>query len=583
MIGTLPDLGKKCRKRDRVPYSRRGLVGLAAILLWGLVGCNPPVTTAPPSPNPTPASSALFEDVIPTSGIDFAIKQTESPLNIQQNVGHGVALIDFDGDGLLDIVFIAPDHVRLYKNLGHYKFQEVTANSGLRQAGFWQGVAVGDYDNDGRPDLYLCGYDCSALYHNEGGGKFREVTAEAGLQVVKEKGYGDWRTSAGFADLDGDGKLDLYVCRYAEFGPKYPQHCHDPSKPSEMACAPNSYKPIQGFLYRNMGGGRFQDVTRESGLATANGRGLGVAFADYNDDGRVDIAIANDEIAGDLFQNLGNFKFVNKGVESGTGVNQNGKPHGGMGIDWADYDGDGKLDLFVATFQYEVKTLYHNMGGGTFLECAEGKGITGSINRWVTFGAKFLDYDNDGWPDLIMTSGHVIDNTAELYPGTQYRQPVQVFHNNQGQFVETTQQLGPKAQRLMVGRGLAVGDLDNSGRLDVVVTDLDGPPMLLQNQVKNANHWLTLTLVGKTNARDGFGARVVVRFGTRQTRIDATNSGSFLAANDPRLHFGLGSAAQADSITVRWPNGKTDTYKNVPADAFYILTEGAKDLTKSTH
>ena len=487
--------------------------GTRRFFLLGIVlsaaGCSKTPPAATPIQNTVAAEthSTIFEDVYPATGIDFAVSKPDKPLNILETIGHGGAIMDVDGDGIPDVLLVGPDRVALYKNLGDFRFQDITNGSGLRQKGYWCGVAVGDYDNDGKPDIFLCGYDCSALYHNEGGGHFREVTESAGVGVRPdgEGGYPEWRTVAGFVDFDRDGKLDLYVCRYAQFGPRSVQLC-GPINGEHFSCSPDIYTPQIGILYRNLGSGKFQDVTKAMGLDTASGRGLGVAFADYNDDGWPDIAITNDERPGDLFTNQKGKRFVNDGVVSGTAVSVNGHVHGGMGADWADFDGDGKLDLFVATYQNEAKCLYKNMGHDVFSEASLDAGLSERMDRWVTFGCKFIDYDNDGQPDLMVTNGHIINNTAKVYAGTQYRQPVQLFHNENGQYREVTDQLGSGAKRLLAGRGLLVGDLDNDGKPDVIVTQNEGAPLILKNQTRNANHWIGIKLVGtgRTN-RDGRG------------------------------------------------------------------------------
>lgn len=543
------------------------------------VGVNTNGSTSPPA---SKTGTLLFDDALTGSGIDFVIKQTHTPLNILQTLGHGVGLIDVDGDGLLDIVLVGPDKARLYHNLGNYHFQEITAGSGLRQNGDWEGIAVGDYDNDGRPDLYLCGYNCSALYHNEGKGRFREVTTQAGLDTIKpgKAGIGDWRTSAAFVDLDGDGKLDLYVCRYAEFGPHSPQLCSTIGKAERYSCPPDSYTPQHGLLYHNLGQGRFRDVTVASGMQKSAGRALAVAFADVEGKGRLSLAIANDERPGDLFINKGGMRFVDQGEISGTAYSAEGHVHGGMGADWADVDGDGKLDLFVPTYEKETKSLYRNLGQGLFNEASLQMGLGDSMRPWVIFGCKFLDYDNDGWPDLITTSGHVLDNTAAVYPGTQYRQPIQLFHNVNGMFTETTSQMSASVRQLIVGRGLAVGDMNNSGHMDAVVTNLDGPPVLLRNGCQNANHWLTLRLIGTRCNRDAYGARLDVEAGGRTQALQVSNAGSFLSASDPRVHIGLGAAKRVGKVRIRWPDGHEDVFKDIAADQFVHLTEGSPQITK---
>jgi hypothetical protein len=534
-----------------------------------------PVNSAPAGADrATPSSGWLFEDVYDKTGINFRISKPDGPQNILETIGHGVALIDYDGDGKLDLLLVGPDRVSLYRNRGDFHFEDVSAVAGFRQKGYWCGVAVGDYDNDGKPDIFLCGYNCSALYHNDGGGRFTEVTVRAGVGVrpPAHDGVPEWRTSAGFVDYDRDGKLDLFVCRYAEFGPQSVHLCGNGTQTERFSCSPDIYTPQKCILYRNLGGGRFEDVTVSTGVARTSGRALGIAFADYDNDGWIDIAVANDELPGDLLHNQAGRGFVNAGVASGTALNANGHPHGGMGVDWMDYDGDGRQDLFVSTYQNEAKNLYRNIGHGAFLDAGLDSGLVEKMDRWVAFGTKFFDYDRDGLPDLIVTSGHVINNTAAVYPGTQQRQPIQLFHNSGSAFVETTDRLGPKARRLLVGRSLAVGDLDNDGRLDVVISQNEGEPLILRNLSTDTNHWLSLLLAGSRSNRDGFGARIELSAGGKKQIRDATNCGSYMAASDPRIYFGLGSAEKAD-VTVRWPSGQTQSFIGLRCDTIYRLDE----------
>jgi len=547
----------------------------SALLGAGCTGNRDSAAGQPPGKPPAAhVANAIFENVIAESGIDFEIKQKDEPLSILKTNGEGVGLIDVDGDGLLDIVFIAHDQAKLYRNLGGFKFQDITANSGLKQEGYWSGVAVGDYDNDGKPDLYLCGYNCSALYHNEGGGRFTVVNGSGlDIRATPPDKCPEWRSIPVFFDYNGDGRLDLLVARYADFGPGTPEICSDSSKPAKYTCAPDIYTPQKMSLFRNDGSGRFAEVTPGSGLETASGRTLGVALGDYNNDGKLDVAVANDERPGDLFLNLGGGKFINKGVASGTAFSTFGKVHGGMGVDWGDYDGDGKLDLFVATYQNEAKNLYHNLGRGIFADSALDTGLSEKMDRWVTFGSKLFDYDDDGKLDLIVTNGHVVNNTDILYPGTNARQPIQLFHNAGTTFEETTGQMGEKAQLPIMGRGLAVGDLDNDGKLDVVVIDHNGKPVLLRNLVKTPNHWISVKLTGTKCNRDAIGARVTIKTGSSTQFRDCTNSGSFASANDIRLLFGLGSATDV-SVTVRWPGGATQEFKGLKADQIYEVKEG---------
>ena len=561
-----------------------GIIPILSLLIFCLSGCthSKPILQSVPQ---IESKDTAFEAVnVVQSGLVFSISKPVKPLTILETGGHGGGLIDFNGDSLYDIILLGPDRVSLYQNLGGFRFKDVTADSGIRQKGYWAGVAIGDYDNDGKPDIYVCGYDCSALYHNEGNGKFKEVTAEAGLSVLPhtKEGYGDWRSSAGFADVNNDGKLDLYVCRYAQYGSSSVQLCGDPLRVQKFSCSPDIYTPQIGILYKNLGNGKFQDVTKAMGLDNASGRAWAVAFADYNGDGFIDFAVVNDEKPGDLFENQHGKKFINNGIVSGTGLNTNGHVHGGMGADWGDFNGDGKLDLFIATYQNESKCLYRNEGHGVFTESSLDAGLAESMDRWVTFGSKFLDYDLDGWQDLIVTNGHVINNTAEIYPGTQYRQPVQLFHNNGGVFNETTSLLNDEARKLMVGRALIVGDLNNDGRPDVLITQNEGPVVLLKNVIKTSNHWISLKLKGVKSNRDGFGAHVVISVNGKKQVMDASSSGSFLSSSDPRLLFGIGAASSVDSIEIHWLGGSKQTWKNVEANHRYEIEEGNEKPTLLT-
>ncbi|MEP6755662.1 MAG: CRTAC1 family protein [Chthonomonadales bacterium] len=555
------------------------LAGLAIVLSGsGCFNSNvaPQAAPSPPVTNSSFTGPFVFEDISKTTGIQFEIKHTKSPLNILDTIGHGVGIVDFDGDGLMDIILLGPDKVKLFKNLGNHKFQDVTDQSGFKQKGYWCGIAIGDYDNCGRPDVFICGYDCSALYHNEGGGRFTDVTAGSGLEVKPSPpaAFPEWRSSAGFMDIDGDGKLDLYVCRYSEFGPSVPQLCGDSTKPEKYSCGPDAYHPQKGILFKGFGGGKFKDVTKESGMDQVHGRALGVAFFDYDGDGKVDIVVANDEQPGDLMRHKGGMKFENMGTISGTALNTLGHVHGGMGIDTGDYNNDGKMDMFVTTYQNEAKSLYMNLGGGVFQDKALDAGLAEKMDHWVGFGVKFLDYDRDGQLDLAVTSGHVLDNTARVEPGTIYRQPLQLFHLENGVYHETTAQMVQGAPRQLVGRGLATVDLNNRGWLDVIVTDHEGPTLFLKNAGLDKNHFINLQFVGTKSNRDGFGTMVKLTSGGRSQWKMVSNAGSYVTASDPRLFFGVGASDVAESVEIAWPSGAIQILRNLKADHFYRITEG---------
>ncbi|HLK58361.1 MAG TPA: CRTAC1 family protein, partial [Chthonomonadaceae bacterium] len=378
------------------------------------------------------------------------------------------------------------------------------------------------------------------------------------------------------------GKLDLVVANYAHFDNEagVPQLCEQKSVHGASlmtSCGPRHYTPIKAVLFRNQGSGRFAPPLT---LAMTSGRGLGVAGCDYDGSGRPGIVFTNDETTGDLLQNKGAGTFANVGTVSGTAYDRDGNVHGGMGVDWGDYDNDGRIDLLVATFQNEPKSLYHNEGGGIFTDMAYLSGIGTAAYANVAFGCKFVDFDNDGWLDIVLANGHVQDNIAEIDSSTNYRQSLQLFRNRgltEGKrvtFEDVSRQGGADFGRTLVGRGLAIGDFDNDGRMDLLVVDSEGKPLLLHNQVQSANHWLGVRLIGTRSNRDGYGAILRLQAGgLRQTRLCHAD-GSYMSSSDPRVHFGLGSAARVEELIVQWPSGQTDRLSSIPVDRYITLREG---------
>jgi enediyne biosynthesis protein E4 len=528
-------------------------------------------------------SPAQFVDVARQAGVArvYSTRVTDGQaLTILQTIGHGGAFLDYDNDGNLDILLV-DTQLTLYRGDGKGQFSERTQSVGLdRLSGHFLGCAVGDYDNDGYDDLYISGYRSGALLHNENGKRFRDVTRTAGLKPQP------WGTSCGFSDLDGDGLLDLFLCNYVEFGPdpsRYPQRCEP------MACPPQNYNPEKPVLYHNLGGGRFREETQASGVGAAAGKALALAFADYDDDGDQDIIVANDEMPGDLFENRGNFRFENRGMESGTALGSDGRVHGGMGADWADYDRDGILDAIVTTYTDQPKALYRNTGQGLFQNVSDQNGIGAVTEPYVAFGVKWLDYDNDGWPDLLIANGNVDNKIAVIFPDKTYRQPTQLLRNMgataQGdgiRFADVSKTAGTALTQPIVGRGLATGDFDNDGRIDALLIEDEGQVMLLHNEDKNedktggkSGHWLGLSLVGtgKSN-RNALGARVTLTYaGGKQVREVQTAS-SYLSASDRRLHFGLGTADRIQEVTVRWPDGRIETHTGLAIDRYHTLRQG---------
>ena len=573
-------------KHSAVRLSRlcRFLAAFLAVLTGASLlslGCHPPgrerqvPTPQAGADGPTDGTVARFTDVARAAGLHYRWTVLgPRPLNILQTIGNGCAFLDCDNSGDLSILLVGPK-LALYKGDGHGHFTDVTRAMGLdRLHGHFLGCATGDYDNDGYDDLYLSGYHTGLLLHNEKGRGFRDVTKEAGLKPQP------WGTACAFGDVDGDGRLDLYVANYADFGPNSSsQLCRFTTEKFGVvlsSCGPRYYHGLKGVLYHNLGGGRFEDITRASGADAHAGRGLGAAFADYDHSGRAGLAITNDEAVGNLFQNVGGGRLKDVAVAAGVAYDRDGSVHGGMGMDWGDYDNDGRLDLFVATFRNEAKCLYHNEGG-LFTDRSYASGIGSAALPYVTFGAKWADFENSGWLDLMLTNGHVQDNIAKI-ENTTYRQPVQLLHNLGGRSVLFEDASGPaglSALPPIVGRGLAVGDFDNDGRMDALVVDSEGAPLLLRNDTAPIGHWLSVKLEGTRSNRDGIGALVTATAGgLTQMRLCHTD-GSYLSASDRRVHLGLGQAARVERLSIQWPSGHTDVWHDLRADQQITLKEGS--------
>jgi enediyne biosynthesis protein E4 len=522
------------------------------------------------------ASGIQFVDVTRESGIEHVVKIEGPPnvaLTILETMGNGCAFLDYDNDGNLDILLIDRPLI-LYKGDGTGRFRDVTKEMGLHKlSGHFMGCAVGDFDNDGWDDVYISGFRTGLLLRNEAGKTFRDVTKAAGLPLQR------WSMACGFVDVDGDGLLDLFVSNYVDFGtdPKrYSQRCEP------TACGPNLYDPEFPHLYRNLGGGKFSDMTKAAGITDTAGKGLAVGFADYDDDGDPDIMVANDEVACDLFQNDGKGRFLNVAKEAGTAFDVDGTPQGGMGVDWADYDGDGRLDAVVTNYTKEPRSLYRNEGDGLFKNLTRQAGIAAPTMPYLAFGGKWLDYDNDGWPDLIFANGDVDNRIAILLPETSFRQPMQVFRNQGGKpggriaFEDQSRLLGDALMKPIVGRGLATGDFNNDGRVDVLVMDDDGPVRLLQNQGGTAGNWIgfSLTGTGKSN-RNAHGARVTIETADGRSQVrEVQTASSYLSASDRRLLFGIGKESAVTRMTVRWPDGTVERRDHLAAGKYHTIRQG---------
>ena len=525
----------------------------------------------------TLAAGVPIFDVRLPRGLDFTLQNSPTPQKyLIETMPGGVALFDYNNDGLLDIFLVNGGRVtspiqlpekfdranprywnRLYRQNKDGSFTDVTEAAGLSIAGtgnYGMGVTVGDYDNDGLPDLFVTSYGKNILYHNNGNGTFTDVTAKAGVAG------GGWSVSAGFFDFDNDGHLDLFVTRYMEWDSRHSKTC---GGAWQTYCPPGEFPATTNLLYRNRGDGTFEDISQKSGIAANKGRALGVAFADYDDDGFTDIFVANDGMQQFLFHNNGNGTFAECALESGASLSADGKPLSGMGTVFQDYDNDGKPDIVVTELPREIYGLYHNDGEGSFsnrsLEAGLGA-LTAGSSGW---GAGLEDLDNDGWKDLFVAQGHVLDNVEAIDHSLHYLETPLLALNHGGRFERAESGITIP----VAGRGLAFGDLNNDGWIDAVMTVLGGHPIVLMNRGGD-RHWLTILLRGTRSNRDGLGARVRVN---GQTRF-ATTAGSYLSANDKRLHFGLGDSEVA-TVDVIWPSGAHQMLKDVRANQFLEIRE----------
>jgi hypothetical protein len=532
----------------------------------------------------TSLATPRFVDVTKFLGINFEYFASHtSKKYLIETMGAGVALFDYDNDGRLDIFVVngAPlsdptvkgtipqkTEAKYWNRLYHQKsdgtFEDVTEKAGLQGAGYGMGVAVGDYDNDGFEDLYVTAYGGNKLYHNNGDGTFTDVTDKAGVA-----GSG-WSTSAAWVDLDGDGRLDLVALRYLQwdFDDIY---CGQRQEGYRAYCHPDAFPAISPLVYHNEGNGHFTEIAQKAGLARP-GKGLGIGLADYDRDGRIDLFIANDSMPEFLYRNKGDGTFEDVALTSGVAVDGEGHTYAGMGVDFADYNNDGLPDLVVTDLASQMYALYRNNGDGTFTYDSYPSGLGGMTMGHSGWGVRFIDYDNDGWKDLLITQGHDLDTVQLNFPDLRYREPMLLVKNTGSKFVDVSAQAGEIFQKPWVGRGLAIGDLDNDGRLDAVVTGNDGGLYVLHNSTPTQNHWLTLSLMGHKSNRDAIGAEVKITTAKGLQMSTVTTAGSYLSSSDKRVHFGLGSETAA-TIEIRWPSGIRQTIKNVPADKILRVDE----------
>ena len=493
-----------------------------------------------------------------------------SPLTNLDTFGAGCAFLDLNRDGRTDVLVVGEPGIRLYLGKGS-GFEEVSARLGLdRYRGHWMGIAVGDADADGWPDLLITGFRRLLLLRNQRGGGFVDRTSASGLDPANWK---RWAASAGFADLDADGDLDLVLMNYVQMGPDAPRLCE--LAPGVMGgCPPREYKPEYTRLYRHENG-RFRDVTVASGSNTTHGKGLALAFCDYNGDGRPDIYLGNDGTPSDLLLNLGSFRFRNVGIETGAAFGTMNQPTAAMGADWGDYDLDGDFDLAASAFSDEDYSLLEQVKG-RFRPISDRVGLALPTFKALGFGTLFLDADNDGRLDLHFMNGHVYDNVHLVDPANTYAQPIMLFRQEEdGRLTDVAREVGAEFATPLVGRGSALGDFNEDGRQDLLVVDLEGRLRLYRNESAAPNHWTGFHLVGaRSGNRDAYGALVEVRTGSAVRRREVWAARSYLSSSDPRVHFGLGGAERLDSVKVRWPSGRVQVARGVAVDRWWRWEEG---------
>ena len=568
-------------------------------VIWSIFFVVPqvaPCQEAGSQPLANPASSeeipGHFVDVTESVGVQFQHYALHTSRKyLLETMGSGVALFDCDNDGRLDIFLVngapysdptpqgfipqktGPQYWnRLYHQKPDGKFEDITEKAGLQGIGYGMGVAVADYDNDGYEDLFVTGYGGNRLYHNNGNCTFTDVTDKAGV------GGGGWSSSATWVDLDNDGLLDLVVDRYVTWDWN-DVWCGERREGYRGICHPDVFPPISLLAYHNDGNGHFTEVGHKLGLDKP-AKALGIAIADYDRDGRIDLFVANDSMPEFLFHQKPDGTFEEVGLESGVAVNSEGQTYAGMGIDFADYDNDGWPDLVVTDLARQVYALYRNNHDGTFDYASLNEGLTGVSQFHSGWSLRFLDYDNDGWKDLLVAQGHDMDNIQVVSPMLRYREPMLLLRNTGKKFVDVSSISGDVFREAWVGRGMAIGDINNDGRIDAVVSTNGGTAHVLLNETVTKNHWITLHLTGHKSNRDGIGAVVKLTTPAGSQWVTVTTSSGYLSASDPRVHFGLGDSPVATMIEIRWPSGIAQTLTDVKGDRQIQVDEPAQSTAK---
>ena len=554
---------------------------VATLLLLSKVVCSPQ------TPVPSGSGPIRFENIAKSAGINFVTNSSPTPnKNQPETMVGGVGLLDYDGDGYLDIYVVngaaipslekdGPQYKnRLYHNNGDGTFTDVTDKAGVGGSGYGMGVAIGDYDNDGWPDIFLANVTGNQLFHNNGDGTFTDVTAKAGVGGGTYKGRKMWSVSAAWLDYNNDGLLDLFVTNYVEW-----EVNHDPvclAGKERSYCDPKWYKPLPDTLYRNNGDGTFTDVSVETGIASHLGKGMGVAVADFDGDGYPDIFVANDKSPNFLFHNLGGKKFEEIGEAANVALSADGQPLSSMGVDFRDVHNDGRPSIWYTALENETFPLLHYNRDNSFDDVTASSGVAWPTMKMSGWGNGIYDFDNDGWKDLFVARGHVLDN-SERVMSFPYPQPNSILRNlGKGRFEDASARAGQDFQVPAVHRGAAFGDLFNDGHIDAVVTALNGPLEVFRNVTQNKNHWIELQLRGTNSNRMGIGARVKItgQDGTKQYNHVTTSVG-YSSSSDSRVHFGLGASASVREIEILWPSGTRQQLRDVPSDQILKVEEPA--------
>src|SRR5271157_266175 len=578
------------KKRNGIPtVSRRkflktlGIAGAGSGTLWSGRSLLYALQATPAAPGP-PA----FEEIPPTeSGITWVHKDgRSSEFYLPETLGGGGGFIDYDNDGWLDLYFVnsgkcdfydphPPLRNALYHNNRDGTFTDVTEKAGVAGGGFGMGVAVGDYDGDGWPDLYVTQYERSILYHNNHDGTFTDVTAKAGVAAP------GWASSAVWFDYDNDGRLDLFVCRSVDFHKSNNRFCGNPAAGDRYYCIPTVYPPTSCYLFHNNGDGTFTDVSEESGIASVKGIAWGVVATDINNDGLMDLFVSNDTMPNFLFANRGHGKFEEIGLQSGTGYSADGRARSGMGVDSADYDQDGWMDLFLTDVDEEMFSLYHNSHDETFEDESLANGIGMTVRYMSAWGVKFFDYDNDGNIDLFIVTGHPDNKVQDRFAMVAYKEKPMLWRHNGGRdfrhtYENVSAQSGPVFQTAYAGRGLAIGDFNNDGGIDALIIPNDGAPVVLRNNIGKRNHWLGVRLIGKTCNPDAVGAILTWQAGDLKRSQMKIAGGGYLSSHDPRMVLGIGPRTQMDWLEVKWPqpSGKVERLTGLPIDRYITVQEG---------